>query len=124
MNHPIDSAKPCPFCGSKAEDLAVMFLVDETVCFVRCEHCGAAGPDVDCGEKDPGDPDMLSELESKAFEQWNSRVNPISEEERKRALDIAHRHDMPVEDAVSDADVMWFRDIIYRLLGEKAPDLQ
>lgn len=121
MTGPLENARPCPFCGSKAEDLALMFTAGETMCFVRCEHCGGAGPDVDC---DPAamqlEADPTAELERRAVAQWNSRSwglqFSLSDEDHARALGLAHAAD--ANDIISDDDVVWFRGVIYRLLGE------
>ena len=68
---------PCPFCGGRGVTV-VSFGPNvhsdyESDAFVKCDHCGASGPEV-------RGPVPLGEAEDMALAAWNRR-------------DVAERHD-------------------------------
>ena len=83
-------AKPCPFCGEFG------LLVDEGTTFrwraLRCQKCGAMGPEVRCKTCGSGTPDEWERnATADAIAAWNERSGFSGE------FDACSRHPMPPE---------------------------
>jgi Lar family restriction alleviation protein len=60
--------KPCPFCSTRGRHLTVEDCGGEPPWFIRCENCGATGPDLRPGVDTDG-----NYTRREAIEAWNTR---------------------------------------------------